>query len=147
MPLYLQLLRGQDAFHSGLTTFPQAIGVLIASQVAGRLYSRVGPRRLMTGGLFAAGVVILGFTRIGLDTSLWLIRGMMLVRGFAMGFAFVPMQAASYATIRPAGQRPRLCDLLARSARSACRSASRCSPASSCRTCRSARRRPTSTVP
>ena len=26
MPLYLQLLRGQDAFHSGLTTFPQALG-------------------------------------------------------------------------------------------------------------------------
>ena len=55
MPLYLQLLRGQDALHSGLTTFPQALGVLITSQFAGRLYARVGPRRLMTFGLFSAG--------------------------------------------------------------------------------------------
>jgi MFS family permease len=101
MPLYLQLFRGQDAFHSGLTTFPQAFGVMISSQFAGRLYARIGPRRLMTGGLFAAGLVISMF--IGLDehTSLWMIRGMMFLRGLCMGFAFVPMQAASYATIAP----------------------------------------------
>lgn len=101
MPLYLQLLRGQDALHSGLTTFPQAFGVMISSQFAGRLYAKVGPRRLMTGGLFTAGLVISMFTRLGLDTSLWLIRGMMFLRGLCMGFAFVPMQAASYATIAP----------------------------------------------
>jgi EmrB/QacA subfamily drug resistance transporter len=101
MPLYLQLLRGQDALHSGLTTFPQAFGVLISSQFAGRLYAKVGPRRLMTGGLLSAGLVISMF--IGLDehTSLWLIRSMMFLRGLCMGFAFVPMQAASYATIAP----------------------------------------------
>jgi EmrB/QacA subfamily drug resistance transporter len=101
MPLYLQLLRGQDAFHSGLTTFPQALGVMISSQVAGRLYARIGPRRLMSGGLFAAGLVIALFVRLDLHTSLWQIRGMMFVRGLCMGFAFVPMQAASYATIKP----------------------------------------------
>lgn len=102
MPLYLQLLRGFDALESGLTTFPQAIGVLIASQIAGRLYGRVGPRRLMMWGLFSAGAVILLFTRVDMDTSLWAIRGMMFLRGLCMGFAFVPMQAASYATIAPA---------------------------------------------
>ena len=41
------------------------------------------------------------FTRLGVDSNLWMIRGMMLLRGFCMGFAFVPMQAASYATIQP----------------------------------------------
>lgn len=101
MPLYLQLLRGQDAFHSGLTTFPQAFGVMISSQLAGRLYARVGPRRLMTGGLFAAGLVIITFVGLDESTSLWSIRGMMFARGLCMGFAFVPMQAASYATIAP----------------------------------------------
>ncbi|MEO5725216.1 MAG: MDR family MFS transporter, partial [Ilumatobacteraceae bacterium] len=102
MPLYLQLLRGQDALTSGLTTFPQAFGIMISSLVAGRVYHRFGPRRLMSGGMFAAAVVVLSFTRIGLDTDLWLIRVLMFARGLCMGFAFVPMQAASYATIASA---------------------------------------------
>jgi EmrB/QacA subfamily drug resistance transporter len=101
MPLYLQLLRGQDALHSGLTTFPQAFGIMISSQFAGRLYARVGPRRLMTGGLLASGVVIATFISLDLQTSLWEIRLIMFVRGLCMGFAFVPMQAACYATIDP----------------------------------------------
>jgi EmrB/QacA subfamily drug resistance transporter len=102
MPLYLQLLRGQDALHSGLTTFPQAFGVMISSQFAGRLYARIGPRRLMTGGLLASGLVISTFIGLDQDTNLWAIRLMMFGRGLCMGFAFVPMQAASYATIKPA---------------------------------------------
>ncbi|MFT3855566.1 MAG: MDR family MFS transporter [Ilumatobacteraceae bacterium] len=102
MPQYLQLLRGQSALTSGLTTFPQAFGIMISSLVAGRVYALVGPRRLMAGGLFAAGLTIATFTQIGLDTSLWTIRVLMFLRGLCMGFAFVPMQAASYATISPA---------------------------------------------
>lgn len=102
MPIYLQNLRGMDPLASGLTTFPQAIGVMGSSIIAGRLYARVGPRRLMATGFFAAGASVLLYTRLGVDSSLWMIRGMMLLRGFCMGFAFVPMQAASYATIPPA---------------------------------------------
>jgi EmrB/QacA subfamily drug resistance transporter len=102
MPQYLQNLRGMDPFSSGLATFPQAFGVMASSLVAGRIYARVGPRRLMTGGLSAAAMSIVLFMQLTLHTDLWLIRGLMLLRGMCMGFAFVPMQAASYATIPPA---------------------------------------------
>jgi EmrB/QacA subfamily drug resistance transporter len=101
MPLYLQLIRGMDPLQSGLTTFPQAIGVMASSFIAGSLYGRIGPRRLMAGGFFSAGLTIVLFTGLTADTDLWLVRGLMLLRGFCMGFAFVPMQAASYATIDP----------------------------------------------
>lgn len=102
MPLYLQQLRGLDAFHSGLVTFTQAIGVMISSQFVGRrLYARVGPRRLMTFGLFSATLTIVSFTAVTVTTNLWLLAGMMLIRGACMGFAFVPMQAATYATVAP----------------------------------------------
>jgi len=37
MPLYLQLLRGLNPFASGLTTFPQAFGIMVSSVVAGRI--------------------------------------------------------------------------------------------------------------
>ena len=102
MPLYLQLLRGMTPLASGLTTFPQAFGIMISSVIAGRLYARIGPRRLMSGAFLAAALAIALYTTLGLHTSLWLIRSLMFGRGLCMGFAFVPMQAASYATIDPA---------------------------------------------
>ncbi|MEY2754156.1 MAG: hypothetical protein RJB65_514 [Actinomycetota bacterium] len=102
MPIYLQNLRGMSAMESGLTTFPQAFGVMASSLIAGRVYAKVGPRRLMAGGFFTAGLAISLYTMLGLGTDLWLIRGLMFLRGAFMGFAFVPMQAASYATIPPA---------------------------------------------
>jgi EmrB/QacA subfamily drug resistance transporter len=101
MPIYLQNLRGMTALASGLTTFPQAFGVMTSSLIAGKLYATVGPRRLMSGGFFAAAMAISLYTFLEIDTNLWLIRGLMLLRGLCMGFAFVPMQAASYATIPP----------------------------------------------
>ena len=102
LPLYLQTLRGLDPFESGLTTFPQAIGVLIASQIAGRIYGRVGPRRLVLFGMVGAAVTAFTFATISMTTDLWTIRVIVFVRGFCMGFTFVAVQAASYARIAPA---------------------------------------------
>jgi EmrB/QacA subfamily drug resistance transporter len=101
LPQYLQSLRGLSAQQSGLTTFPQAIGVGMSSLIAGSLYKRIGPRRLIASGLFLASLTIFAFHWLTLDTNLWWIRGLILLRGFCMGFAFVPMQASSYATIAP----------------------------------------------
>ena len=102
LPLFLQSLRGLDPFHSGLTTFPQAIGILLSSQIAGRLYPYVGPRRLITGGLIGAGVSMAGLLFVGLETDLWWVRAIVFLRGLSMGFCFVSSQAASYAEILPA---------------------------------------------
>src|SRR2546421_7260936 len=50
-PLFLQEGLGVSALTSGLTTFPEALGVLFSTQVVARLYPRIGPRRLMAAGL------------------------------------------------------------------------------------------------
>jgi EmrB/QacA subfamily drug resistance transporter len=102
LPLFLQELLGLTALESGLTTFPQAVGMIISSQLVGRLYHTVGPRRLMVGGLFALSVVTFPLVFVQLDTSLWVIRGIMFARGICMAFSFVPVQAASYANIESA---------------------------------------------
>ena len=68
---------------------------MVSSLIAGRLYARIGPRGLMTGGFLAAALTITLYTTLDLHTSLWLIRGLMFACGLCMGFAFVPMQAAS----------------------------------------------------
>jgi EmrB/QacA subfamily drug resistance transporter len=101
LPLFLQELRGLSAFESGLTTFPQAVGVMISSQIIGRVYYRIGPRRLIAFGLAGVAVVSIAFVYMTLDTNLWWIRGIMFVRGICMAASFVPLQAATYANITP----------------------------------------------
>ena len=101
LPLFLQTLLGLTAIQSGLTTFPQAVGMILASQVAGRVYHSVGPRRLVIGGLVAMTLVTLPFAWVGFGNSLWTIRGLMFLRGICLAFAFVPIQASSYANIEP----------------------------------------------
>jgi EmrB/QacA subfamily drug resistance transporter len=101
LPIFLQELRGLSALQSGLTTFPQAVGVAISSQLVGRLYHRVGPRRLIIVGMTAMSVVTTSLVFVDLTTDLWWIRLIMLFRGICMAFSFVPLQAATYANITP----------------------------------------------
>jgi len=101
LPLYLQQLRGFTALDSGLTTFPQALGMIVVVQISSRIYHRVGPRRLMLAGVGGSTVTTALFLLVGLHTDLWWIRGIMLLRGMTMGMAMVPMQAAMFSTIKP----------------------------------------------
>ena len=101
-PLFLQGLLGMSAFESGLVLFPQAVGMVITSQVCGRLYHTVGPRRLLIFGLGSMSIVSLGLVFVDFTTSLWAIGAIMLLRGLALGFVFVPIQAAAYANVESA---------------------------------------------
>jgi MFS family permease len=99
-PLFFQIALGLSALQSGLNTFPEAIGVMIGSQLASRvLYRRVGPRRLISGGLvWIAGCVAL-MSLIGLTTDLWWMRVLMLLMGLGMGHVIMSTQASSFATV------------------------------------------------
>ena len=101
-PLFLQEGRGVSALLSGLTTFPEAIGVVLSTQIVARLYPRVGPRRLMAGGLTAVAVFMSLLCLMGSDTSLWLMRALMFFVGAGMAYSFLSVQTAAFATITPA---------------------------------------------
>ena len=102
IPLYFQDARGLSALQSGLSTFPEAFGVMIGAQFASRLiYPRVGPRRHITAGLLGLAAFTLVLTQITVTTNLWLIRGLLFVLGWMMAQVMVPNQAASFAMITP----------------------------------------------
>jgi EmrB/QacA subfamily drug resistance transporter len=98
-PLFLQEARDASPLRSGLTTFPEAIGVMLSSQIVARIYPRIGPRRLMAFGGFFVGLVVLGMSTVSLDTNEWVIRGLMFLLGVGMANIFLSNQAASMATI------------------------------------------------
>jgi EmrB/QacA subfamily drug resistance transporter len=101
LPLYLQQLRGLSALDSGLTTFPQAVGMMMVMQLTSRLYHIVGPRRLIIVGMAGSAVTTALFAFIGLATDLWWIRAILFARGASLAFVGVPMQAGMFATITP----------------------------------------------
>ena len=103
IPLYFQDARGLSPLQSGLSTFPEAFGVMFGAQLASRLiYPRLGPRRHITLGLIGLTGTMLLLTQLTVTTNLWLIRIVMFTLGMMMGNVFVPNQAASFAQISPA---------------------------------------------
>ncbi len=101
MPLMLQTVRGLTASQSGLTTFPQAVGVIVMSQIVRKLYPKIGPRRMLCFGLIAGGLVMLSLQFTTAASSLWIYRVVLFGRGMCWAFVFIPLQAAAFAKISP----------------------------------------------
>ncbi|HWE54219.1 MAG TPA: MDR family MFS transporter [Acidimicrobiales bacterium] len=101
--LFFQDGLGQSALQSGLSTFPEAIGVMVGAQVVTRyLYPTLGPRRVMFMGLAALTVVLALMSLIGTVGQLWWMRVLMFFLGYGMSHVFTSSQAAGFATISPA---------------------------------------------
>lgn len=100
LPLYLQDLRGFSATQSGLMQAPQAAGVFLVSNLLGkRIYRAVGPRRLLMVGTLGAALVTASYGLFDLDTSRWILALGAFARGSSLGFVFVSIQTAVYASI------------------------------------------------
>jgi membrane dipeptidase len=102
VPLLLQNGLGFTALHSGLSTFPEALGGMTGVQITTRLYKRLGPRRLMVAGMTGTMLTISGMAFAGPSNAAWLIPALMFFTGCSFGFAMAPSQAAALATVSAA---------------------------------------------
>jgi EmrB/QacA subfamily drug resistance transporter len=101
--LYYQDARGLTPLLSGLSTAPEAIGVMVGAQLASRvIYPRLGPRRHVSFGLVGTAASIAALALLTSGSSLWWARLLMFTLGLSMAQVFVPTQAAAFATISPA---------------------------------------------
>jgi EmrB/QacA subfamily drug resistance transporter len=102
LPLYLQQLRGLSAFESGLTSVPQALGLVCMIPLAGVLFPRVGARPLVTFGM--AGTTLTAALLVLVDgtTDLWWVRLILFGRGLAFGLVLLPLQTAAFASVSSA---------------------------------------------
>jgi len=103
--LFLLSLYFQDGLHfsalqAGSAICPEAVGVILSSQlISRRLYPAVGPRRIMAAGLLLIAAIAAGLTMAGTGTSVWLLRLVLFVMGFGVAAVFMPSQAAGFATV------------------------------------------------
>jgi EmrB/QacA subfamily drug resistance transporter len=101
MPLYFQVVRGEDAVTTGLLLIPQGVGAAMAMHVSGRATERWG------GGVtaFLGGAITLvatvPFLLLTGETSYWLIAVAMVFRGFGIGMSIMPAMTAAYTVLRP----------------------------------------------
>lgn len=101
--LFFQDALGLSAVRSGLITFPSALGVMAGGQIVTRaLYWRLGPRRIVTGGLVVVAAAMALMALVSTGTSLWQVCLIMLGLGLGVACVFIPAQAFSMATITKA---------------------------------------------
>jgi EmrB/QacA subfamily drug resistance transporter len=99
-PIWLQTGRGFSALVSGTSTAPEALGVLVSSQLVGRLYPRIGPRRLISGGLIGVTLATC-LLAVTLNDNLWLFRGVMFAIGVGWAYVVISLNAGLFAQISP----------------------------------------------
>jgi EmrB/QacA subfamily drug resistance transporter len=98
--LFLQDGRGLSPLLTGLSLLPEALGVMLGSQLSSRLlYPRLGPRFVMSVGVAGTSVLIVLVGLTGPHTSLWLVWLLLHCTGICVGLVFVSTQAAAFATI------------------------------------------------
>lgn len=96
VPLLLQQLMNLTATESGLVTLAQVVGMMIVMPFAAKIYPVLGARRMMAVGFAVLSVAIYAFSRLEMDTNLWVFRGLLLVVGMAMALTMVPSQTATF---------------------------------------------------
>ena len=98
----LQTAFGYSPLTAGLLTFPEAIGIMVGTQVAARNYRRVGPRRLIAAGqcTVAAALLTLAFVMSSSIPAVVPVC-LMLLLGFGQAHTFMPTQAAAFDTVAP----------------------------------------------
>ncbi len=86
LPVFLQSVRGLDAFHTGLTLLPMSLLLFVVSPAAAMLTKKIPHKRLVQAGLIVNVCALLALRfALGVDTPLgWLVPGLALY-GIGLG--------------------------------------------------------------
>ena len=91
LPMYIQNIRGEDAFHSGLTLLPGALLIGIMMPIAGGLYDKYGAHRLAITGLTIATCGTLPLIFLTTKTPMMFLVVIYAVRMFGISMVMMPV--------------------------------------------------------
>jgi len=106
LTLFLQELQGHSPLEAGLIQAPSAAGTGVALLLAGRYYTRIGPRKMLVGGFFFAAVTLLPFAFVVKATIPLLIIIPLIFRGLTTPFAMTAAQTIVYGPLDNSKQGP-----------------------------------------
>ncbi len=98
---YFQGVKGDDPITAGIKLAPMAIGMLIASPLAGIWADRHGSRALAASGMVVGGLALAGMTTLGVDSPDWQSAMWLFIVGVGSGMFNSPNTAAMMGTVPP----------------------------------------------
>ncbi len=96
---WLQTLGNYPVESAGLLLAPRGVGTMGAMMIAGRLSSRVDPRKLMALGVALLCYSLWTMTGWTPDASAWTVAMNTIIQGAGIGFVFIPLQVVAFATL------------------------------------------------
>src|SRR4051795_8941726 len=96
---YFQGVKGDDPIKAGIELAPMAIGMLIASPLAGIWADRRGSRTLAALGMFVGAVALAGMTTLGVHSPYWQAALWLFIVGVGSGMFNSPNTAAMMGTV------------------------------------------------
>lgn len=91
MPLYVQNVMGYSAAVSGLVTLPGSLATAVVSPFAGRLYDKMGIKKIFIVGSAALVISNLGMFFLTTSTPLWVAAGLNVIRNISIGSLMMPL--------------------------------------------------------
>jgi MFS family permease len=98
-PLYFQIVRGEDATHTGLFLAPTSLGVGLVIGAAGKAADRYGGGRITVIGLLVGCGSMVPYTTFTEHTPYLLIIGLSVIRGAGFGAIGLPLFAVAFSMI------------------------------------------------
>ena len=101
IPTMLENLLGYPVATTGLVTAPSGIGTMFAMLIAGRIIGKVDLRLTLLAGFLISAFALWQMAGYSLDLTEGDIIWPGVVQGFGTGLVFVPLSAATFATLSP----------------------------------------------
>lgn len=101
LPLYLQNVHGLSALDSGLALLPGALMMGLVSPIAGRVYDKVGARRMALVGFSILAIGTIPFIFLTATTPDHFITLLYAIRMFGIAMVMMPLTASAMSALPP----------------------------------------------
>jgi DHA2 family multidrug resistance protein len=91
LPIFLQSIMGYTSFYAGLVLGPGGMATMLAMPFAGKLISKVNPKRLLAVGILICALSTYMMSQFNLTTDFWTFVWPRTVLGIGMGLTFIPL--------------------------------------------------------